>query len=567
MSYSINDLIYINSDTGDVSFTGNILIPGTITASNINITTITSNNAQVIITNSGTGPALKVTQTGTEPIVEFYDDAGILSFKVANGGLIGIGTNTPRQLLDVQGGDIITTGNIGIGTTIPIHSLHVSRQSYFSGNIGIGTTTPRQLLDIQGGNAIISGNIGIGTTSPLLSLHVVGQSYHSANVGIGTTAPRQLLDVQGGNAIISGNIGIGTTAPRQLLDVQGGDIIATGNIGVGTTIPIHSLHVGRQSYFNGNVGIGTTAPRQLLDVQGGDMVISGNIGIGTTAPRQLLDVQGGNSIFSGNVGIGTTNADYRLVVGDNTTKDEIIKVDSQGFAGLILNGDSANTAGEVGGAYIHLRQDAASVSGILALNQIADKDGKGGTLTNSIANALLLHHVDNYPIQFGTNGTVKMTMVANGNIGIGTTSPAVQLHLSSDGARKLSTTTWATGSDIRIKQDIEDADTSVCYNVVKNLKLKRFAWNSNYYPNVDDRHMLGWIAQDVREILPNAVKLSSEYGFDDFHTLNPDQLYKMTYGAVYEISKENTELKQEIEELKQKYNMIIEILQNKGFLS
>ena len=299
-------------------------------------------------------------------------------------------------------------------------------------NVGIGTTAPRQLLDVQGGNAIVSGSIGIGTT-----------------------VARQLLDVQGGNAIVSGSIGVGTTVARQLLDIQGGDIIATGNIGVGTTAPIHSLHVGRQSYFNGNVGIGTTIP------------------------RQLLDVQGGNSIFSGNAGIGTTNADWRLVVGNNTTRDEFIKVDSRGFAGLILNGDSVNTAGEVGGAYVELRIDAGTNKGVLALNQVDGQDGRGDTLTGSIANGLVLHHTGNYPIQFGTGGTVKMTVVSGGFVGIGTTDPQYKLHVN--GTAQVDSTLYVGGAaDVNeVQADDGDAgDPSFTFRSDTDTGMYRAATNN-----------------------------------------------------------------------------------------
>ena len=173
---------------------GNVFTTGTITASNISVigdfvtmNTVTSNTEQMIITNEGTGPALKVTQTGPHPIAEFYDDNGAIAFKVANDGLIGIGTTTPRQLLDVQGGPAI-----------------------FSANVGIGTTTPRQLLDVQGGPAIFSANVGIGTTNPLAYLHIGAGTATVAPIRL--TSGTNLTSAKAGSIEYDGGRFYGTTA-------------------------------------------------------------------------------------------------------------------------------------------------------------------------------------------------------------------------------------------------------------------------------------------------------------------------------------------------------------------
>lgn len=169
--------------------------------------------------------------------------------------------------------------------------------------------------------------------------------------------------------------------------------------------------------------------------------------------------------------------------------------------------------------------------------------------------------VSNPTKELEVNGSIQSTnlYITTGSIGIGIIEPMYQLDLSTDNARKLTTTTWLTGSDERVKNNIEDADLDICYDIVKNLKLKRFKWKEDFYPVVEDRHNVGFIAQEVESIFPKAVvKNKQEFNngivYTDFRNLNTDQIYKSLFGATQKIIK-NIENNNKTEE--QNNNQII----------
>ena len=110
------------------------------------------------------------------------------------------------------------------------------------------------------------------------------------------------------------------------------------------------------------------------------------------------------------------------------------------------------------------------------------------------------------------------------------TAQTYQLDLSTDNARKATTTTWATGSDMRIKSDIQSANLARCSEIIDSLDLKYFSWTPNI--NTEDRHSLGWIAQEVEQYFPKSIVTSEAHGIPDFKNLNSDQLIKAMYGAL-----------------------------------
>ena len=110
-----------------------------------------------------------------------------------------------------------------------------------------------------------------------------------------------------------------------------------------------------------------------------------------------------------------------------------------------------------------------------------------------------------------------------------TSDPSTQYDFYVNGSA-YTTVSW-TGSDARIKTNIELADLDICYNNVKALPLKRYEWTVDLDKHVDARE-IGWIAQDMEQVFPKAVLSNNMYGYEDFKTINKDQVYAMMYGAL-----------------------------------
>ncbi len=130
------------------------------------------------------------------------------------------------------------------------------------------------------------------------------------------------------------------------------------------------------------------------------------------------------------------------------------------------------------------------------------------------------------------------------NAGTSETAPAnYQLQVHYDSAAKPGGGSWTSSSDQRVKANIELANLDLCTQVLRALPLKRFEWTSPIKDVVGDYRVLGWIAQDVKAYLPKSVVVTADYGFEDFHSLNADQIDKVAYGALQKAWEEIDALK------------------------
>lgn len=119
------------------------------------------------------------------------------------------------------------------------------------------------------------------------------------------------------------------------------------------------------------------------------------------------------------------------------------------------------------------------------------------------------------------------------NIGINTTYPQYALDIGMGDARKPSGANWLNASDYRVKENIIDADLQTCARLISEIPLRQFTYNKEYQnkTGVSSLPQYGFIAQEVKKVLPESVKYSKDFGFEDFHSLDTDQLFKLEFGA------------------------------------
>ena len=112
------------------------------------------------------------------------------------------------------------------------------------------------------------------------------------------------------------------------------------------------------------------------------------------------------------------------------------------------------------------------------------------------------------------------------------------------GPARVGGTTWTQISDRRMKESIVEADYTMCYEDIKAIPLRRFTYTSTFFETVPlrDRNVLGFIAQEVKELQPKSIVVSEAFGVSDLNWLNIDQLNMSLYGAVKKLINDKEEL-------------------------
>jgi hypothetical protein len=237
------------------------------------------------IENTGTGPALKVTQSGTEPIAHFIDaNGGDIVFN--DDGFVGIGTMIPSQKLHVS--DDTTTGDVRIALGKDINRLEFIRNG--AADNWIRSYGGQFIIDQQNCNPIIfrtnatekmrincDGMVGIGETSPEGALHVKRGSAgtltaNPSSVGIFESDSNCYISILSPNSKYAGVIMGGPTNPygsylswnHDNLDLKLGTNHANADIQFLVSTEQEAMRISP----SGNVGIGFTTPSEKLTVNG-----------------------------------------------------------------------------------------------------------------------------------------------------------------------------------------------------------------------------------------------------------------------------------------------------------
>jgi len=158
-------------------------------------------------------------------------------------------------------------------------------------------------------------------------------------------------------------------------------------------------------------------------------------------------------------------------------------------------------------------------------------------------------------LNFGYGTMDQLTILQNGNVGIGRSPTANRLEVEGT-ASKTTAGSWLANSDIRIKTDIQDIGSAL--DVISMLRPVKFRYSEEYmakHPSITDQYYYNFIAQDFQRVFPAFVQDDGEgYLQIDTYPVTP-----YLVAAVQELNKTVEQLKAENNELKKR----IEILESR----
>ncbi|XP_075715509.1 myelin regulatory factor-like protein [Rhinoderma darwinii] len=151
-------------------------------------------------------------------------------------------------------------------------------------------------------------------------------------------------------------------------------------------------------------------------------------------------------------------------------------------------------------------------------------------------------------------GHVPETVVSHGRVGINTDTPDEALVVC--GNVKVMGTVMHP-SDSRAKRNIQEVDTMEQLRRIAQMRLVEYDYKPEFATimGIDSLHETGIIAQEVKNVLPHAVKetgnVTCENGetIENFLMVDKDQIFMENVGAVKQLCKLTNNLEMRIEEL------------------
>lgn len=295
--------------------------------------------------------------------------------------------------------------------------------------------------------------VGIGTKTPTAQFHTTGSvRFQGLTVnnnlntvvaidGSGNLFWRDISNTNSNSWFLNGNIispsnFFGTTTNDDIRvrtnNIQRAVITSTGLLGLGVTIPSAQLHTNGTVRFEGLVNNDGFNRIVSIDNSGNLFWRDAASIVGTTA--WLLN--GNNAISSSFLGT-TVNEDLRIRT--NNIQRAVLTTNGSFGLGVSTTTAQLHTNGSVrfeGVTSNNTLQRLAlfDVNGNLFYRDLVSLQSNfwsltGNTGTNPATN--FLGTTDNNRLVFRTNNTEKVTILSNGNVGIGLSNPGTPLHVYS----------------------------------------------------------------------------------------------------------------------------------------
>ncbi|HEY9481242.1 MAG TPA: tail fiber domain-containing protein, partial [Candidatus Paceibacterota bacterium] len=454
----------------------------TVTDNNANLEVSGSSNAIYdgvvleAIDRQGTGRSDLNLFTGAGSLKMFTNSTERL--RITNSGNVGIGTTSPSQSLSVQGNGLFS-GNVSaanITATGTVNTAYASTtqltttgNTYLAtsgGKVGIRTANPdlyngfdfvingRSLVTsgkefYLEGNLTSVGNTQIGdSSSDALSFYTSTWSvYNSPNLDLETNTSAlkfdtDLMDLD----TLNRRVGIGTTTPSEMLQLNGS--------GGGDTprIKFTNGSTGHSSADGAFMGISNSTQFDIWNFESNAVRIgtanseriridaSGNIGIGTTTPSSKLEVFGGSVALQAGAGFDTLRLNSSsagngtLVESLNAARTNYSPFNFFGSSLTYTNGSATrvdltvNSSGNVGIGTSSPSAKLDIFSGTAAADTFAYIGGSAGERTLKLgvdSTGSNTYAVIQGISRFDSSARDITLQPDGGNVGIGTTTPAI----------------------------------------------------------------------------------------------------------------------------------------------
>lgn len=320
-------------------------------------------------------------------------------------------------------------GNVCIGTDEPFAKLTLDYKaenqpygifSKVSGNDACGVMGAAIASFTTGGNAV--GVMGTGAPSPSYGGdNIYGGYFNTIYVPTGIVNNLYGIYALGNGKSSEGTYGVYAKAMNSQVV----------NYGIYAEVPPEDsgfvgYFQGEKSYFSGKVGIGTTSPTERLDVDGT---------VRMTGFKMPTGASSGYVLASDASGVGTWQAAPNGGIGGSGTTNYIPKFTA---ATTIENSAIYESGGNIG-IGTTTPSSKLTVNGNIGLYDNAIYLRYGGSDTNhglaydSVADGARLFGWQGITLGTTFGGyTERMRITSNGNVGIGTTTPAYKLDVNGD---------------------------------------------------------------------------------------------------------------------------------------
>ena len=477
----------------------------------------------------------------------YHSDKGSVGnfFTLTTDGYIGIGT-TSADIRMVVRAVAANTSVMAIRSTtnnnvFNFTSNDTSGQSIFDmgKNTESGTFVGGYIrLRSDGNSWIQGGNLGIRTITPQQPLHV-DQGIASVNQGIpATTGTTQngIIRLTPGQGIYGETLDIGMNVASTYAWLQATN---TADLSVKYSLLLNPT--------GGNIGIGTTNPVVTTDIVGvsSDAIklrvrntsTTGNAGL-------IINPEGTGGVAAGDATIFFDMNSTAWVAGVDKSDSSKFKISNDVYGDFRAgNHFTITTGGDVGIGITNPNSNKLFVYGNLCV-----QGGSGYGLVKGYDDAYHGMIFRGYPTTATNLTDITATDVMSfyeygGDFRFFTKNPSsLTMHVRFNlGTIYATNTTVQSVSDIRTKENIRNSYEGL--NIISALRPVRFDFKDGH--NDNKKNQLGFIAQEVEEVFPDAVSEWEKEPGQIYKTMGPSALIPVLVNAI-------KELKAEIEILKNK---------------